>query len=66
MTWDYDKKQYAKQAKADPAWHLERLVNFGLGKEKIKRKVLEKYIDKIKIPQNRRDFLELLLWSKKF
>jgi hypothetical protein len=66
MIWDYDKKEYAKQAGKDPIFRLERLINFGLGKEKIERKLLEKYIDKLKIPENRRAFLELLLWNKKF
>lgn len=66
MTWDYNKKEYTKQAKKDPIWRLERLINFGLGKEKIDRKLLEKHIYELKIPENRRAFLELLLWNKKF
>jgi len=66
MVWDYTKKEYKKQAEKDVIWRLERLINFGLGKKKIKRKLLEKYIDKLKIPENRRAFLELLLWNKKF
>lgn len=64
--WDYNKKEYKKQMDKDPIWRLERLINFGIGEEKIDRKVLEKYIHKIKIPENRRAFLELLLWNKKF
>jgi len=66
MIWDYNKKEYKKQMDKDPIWRLERLINFGIGGEKIERKVLEKYIHKIKIPENRRAFLELLLWNKKF
>lgn len=38
MTWDYDKIEYEKQAKADPRWHLERLINYGLGDEKLSKK----------------------------
>ena len=47
MTWDYDKTEYKKQAEGDPVWELERLVNYGLGKEKINRKKLEKHLEKI-------------------
>lgn len=66
MTWDYQKIEYKKQAKADPIWHLERLVNYGLNGQKIDRELLKKYFSHLKIPPNRRDFLELLLWNKPF
>lgn len=66
MPWDYKKNDYKKQAKNDPVWHLERLINYGLGEEKIDKKLLKKHFKKLKIPENRRRFLELLLWKKKF
>lgn len=66
MAWDYQKSEYDKQAKADPIWHLERLINYGLDGEKINKEMLKKYLPQLKIPQNRRDFLELLLWNKTF
>ena len=66
MAWDYTKEEYEKQKKADPVWHLERLINYGLRGEKIDKKLLKKYLPKLKIPENRRAFLELLLWHKKF
>ena len=66
MTWDYTKTEYQKQAKADPKWHLERLINYGLGDEKIDRKLLSKYIKDLKISDDRRAFLELLLWNRSF
>lgn len=65
MTWDYAKTEYDKQAKADPKWHLERLINHGLGREKLKRALLLKYLKDLKIPEDRRVFLELLLWDKR-
>lgn len=65
MTWDYDKTEYQKQAEGDPVWKLERLINYGLGGEKIKKEMLEKHLSKLKIPENRRTFFELLLWNKK-
>lgn len=64
MAWDYAKEEYNKQAKADPVWHLERLINYGLGEERIDRKLLEKHLHELKIPDDRRIFLELLLWDK--
>lgn len=66
MIWDYGKTEYQKQAMADPVWHLERLINHGLGEERIDRKLLEKHLVELKIPEDRRFFLELLLWNKKF
>jgi len=35
MTWDYNQTEYQKQAKADPKWHLERLINYNLNGEKL-------------------------------
>lgn len=65
MTWDYKKTTYDKQATADPRWRLERLINYGLKGEKLEQSLLEKYLNDLKIPDNRRAFLELLLWNKK-
>ena len=66
VTWDYDPTEYQKQAETDERWHLERLITHGIGKEKIRRAVLEKYLKELRIPEDRRAFLELLLWDKKF
>lgn len=64
MPWDYTKDEYHKQAKSDPIWHLERLINNGLGDEKLDKKLLKKYLPKLRIPDDRRAFLELLVWNK--
>lgn len=64
MPWDYTKTEYDKQAAADPKWHLERLINYGLNGEKLNRRLLERYLPELKIPANRREFLELILWGK--
>lgn len=61
MAWDYDKKAFLAQAKKDPVWHLERLINYGLGNKKIDKKLLKKYLGKLNIPPNRRAFLKLIL-----
>lgn len=65
MTWDYTKTEYEKQAKTDPVWHLERLINEAR-EEKIDRRILEQYLAQLKISEDRRAFLELLLWNKRF
>ena len=66
MAWDYNTTEYQKQAKADEIWHLEKLINYGLGDEKLKRDSLERHLKDLKIPDERRDFLELIIWNKKF
>lgn len=63
MTWDYKDDQYKKQAAADPVWKLERMINYGLNGEKLNKKLLVKHFDEIKIPEERRSFLKLLLWG---
>lgn len=65
MPWDYDKKSYRKQAKAAPLFHLERLIQYGLGKEKLKKEMLKKYLPSLKIPQDYRAFLTFIVWGKK-
>lgn len=66
MVWDYTKKEYQKQTTRNPVWHLERLINYSSNGEKIDRKLLEKYLPKLKISSDSRAFLELLLWKKPF
>lgn len=66
MSWDYQQSEYKKQAKTDPIWYLERLINYGLKGVKINKETLMKYLPQLKIPENRRIFLELLLWNKSF
>lgn len=66
MTWDYDKEAFQKQAQADPVWGLERLINYGGEEVKLDRALLEKYLPQLNISENRRAFLELLVWDKPF
>ncbi len=60
--WDYPKTS----PPADETWRLERLLTYGLNGEKIKQETLEKYFDQLKIPEDTRAFLELLVWQKPF
>lgn len=65
MTWDYDKKNYKKQEKKDPIWKLERMINYGLNGKKLSRAALIAHLPKLKIPPNRKAFLQLLINDKK-
>ncbi len=66
MVWDYTHDEYEKQARADPRWHLERLIHYGLGEEKLDAELLKKFLPELRIPEDRRTFLELLIWNKPF
>jgi len=66
MTWDYHPDQYEKQAEADPIWRLERQILYAHPSTRLNRQELEKYLPQLKIPEDTRAFLELLLWNKKF
>lgn len=60
--WDYPKNNPPQ----DNVWRLERLLTYGLNGEKLNEKELKTYLPKLKIPDNTRAFLELLLWEKPF
>lgn len=61
--WDYK----IKSKKLDPRWKLERMINYGLEKgEKLPRKELIKYWNDLKIDAEKKAFLKLILWPKKF
>ena len=63
MSWDYPTKNYRQQAKRDPQWKLERAINYGLQGKKLDRELLKIYLPRLRIPENRRAFLKLLLWG---
>ena len=66
MVWDYKNKDFVKQAEKDALWRLERAINYGDAKQKLNAEEVKKYLHKLNIPQERRDFLELVLCNKKF
>ena len=66
MMWDYTKEDVTHQAKADPRWYFGRLLMYGLEGNKIKREDLAQYLNDLKLPVERRAFLELLVWDKQF
>ena len=61
--WDYPKHTDMPK---DEKWRLERLLQYGIGNEKINRAVLEQNFNTLHIPDHTKAFLELLLWNKAF
>lgn len=64
--WSVDEEKFKK---ADPEgykiWHLEQMINYGLGDEKIKESEVKKYWDRLFMDQSTREYLSFLLWPKK-
>lgn len=60
--WDY---KITNKKKIPVVWKLERLINHGLGGDKIAPQELRENWDKLKIDPKTREFLRLLLWPKK-
>lgn len=61
--WDYDQKTLQKSEKGR-ILILERMINYGPGKEKIKLSEVKKYWDKLHLLPLRKRLLELLIWGK--
>lgn len=65
--WDYKlPKNWKPKTDQEWTWYLERQINYGPGGDKLDRKQLKKYFNKIKMTDNARAFLELLLWGKPY
>ena len=59
--WSIDTKKLKENKEEYAIWKLEQLVNFGLGKEKIKKSDLKKYWNRIDIDPHKRKFLSLFI-----
>ena len=62
--WSTNEEKLKKNPEKYAIWKLEQLVNFGLGKDKLERKELERFWNEISIDPSRRKFLSLLLNGK--
>jgi len=62
--WNTDTTQLKKNPEKFAVWKLEQLINYGLDGEKINKKELLKYWDKLRIDSQKRDTLAYLLWQK--
>lgn len=63
MLWDYSKKELQK-SKNGKILLLERMINFGPGKEKISLFKVKKYWKQLHLLPLRKRFFELILWEK--
>lgn len=61
--WDYDEKELKKTEKGR-IFILERMLNFGPGKKKIKLADVKKYWDKLHLSPQAHKLCELLIWGK--
>lgn len=59
--WSTDTKTLRKNKDKFAIWKLEQLINFGLGKEKIKKSELKKYWNVIDIDPFKKRLLSLFL-----
>lgn len=63
LLWDYDRKQLEKTEQGR-ILILERLINYGPGKEKIKLSEVKKYWQKLHLFRLQKRLFELLIWGK--
>lgn len=61
--WDYDVKKL-KKTKQGRIKILERMINYGPGKKKIKLSEVKKYWSKLDLYEPQKHLLELLIWKK--
>ena len=62
--WSVDTKELKKHREQYNVWRLEQMINFGLGKEKLKKQELKKYWPLLYIDPDKKRFLNFLLWPK--
>ena len=61
--WDYNIKEL-KKTEAGRIKILERMINYGPGKDKIKLSDVKKYWDKLDLYEPQRRLLEYMIWGK--
>jgi len=59
--WSTNTKKLKGNKDKFAIWELEQLVNFGLGKKRIKKRELKKYWSIINIDSSKRKFLSLFV-----
>lgn len=63
LMWDYDINEL-KKTEAGRIKILERMINYGPGKEKIKLAEVKKYWNKLNLLPQAKRLMELLIWGK--
>lgn len=59
--WSTDETELKKDKKRYDVWRLEQSINFGLNGQKISKKTLIGYWNKLSIDPTRKAFLKLIL-----
>lgn len=59
--WSTNIKKLSKYPEKYAIWKLEQLINFGLGKTRLNRIELKKYLPKLDIDPLKRRYLEYIL-----
>jgi len=62
--WDYDINKL-KKTESGRILILERMINYGPGKEKLKLSEVKKYWNKLDLYPSSKHLLELLIWNKR-
>lgn len=63
--WSVDLRELNKKPKYALLWKIEQAINFGLNGEKLDKKLVRRFWNKIRIDPARRKLLRLLLWPHK-
>jgi len=59
--WSVDAEFLSKFPEKYTIWKLEQLINFGLGKDRLSRAKLIKYLPRLGIDPKKRKYLEFVL-----
>lgn len=59
--WSVDLDQLKKYPQKYRLWRLEQLINFGLGKEKLNKEEVKKYLPRLRLDPLKEKYLKFLL-----
>ncbi|HZE87755.1 MAG TPA: hypothetical protein VE090_06165 [Methylomirabilota bacterium] len=59
--WSVDIKKLSKYPEKYTIWKLEQLINFGLNNERLNRKELDKYLERLTIDPQKKKYLQFLM-----
>ncbi len=63
--WSVDLKELKKDKEAYTIWHIQQLINYGLAGERLNKRLVKKYWDKLYLDSPTKRYLKFLLWPKK-
>ena len=63
--WSVDEKELKKDKEKYAIWRLEQMIDYGLGGERLDKKLVKKYWKKLFMDNLTRRYLHFLLWPQK-